>query len=145
MGGDGMTPQDARGFRFDDGVAWIGERSFPDAIDCWESRRDVPRYKFRSRGFYLIVNGWTLSIQWGSGTYSENHDMFGNAPFVDEPHAVEVWGWGGDRSDTWPLGDEGPLGYQSVADVLALIEQAKSWPLPASGPVQETPEKERKK
>jgi hypothetical protein len=29
------------------------------------------------RGFHITFeNGWTISVQWGAGTYSDNHDAF---------------------------------------------------------------------
>lgn len=34
-------------------------------------------HDYTRRGFHITFeNGWTISVQWGAGTYSDNHDAF---------------------------------------------------------------------
>lgn len=43
------------------------------------------------RAVVPLENRWSLSVIWGTGTYSDNHDhMFSDAPFTETPEVVEV-------------------------------------------------------
>ena len=85
------------------------------------------------KGFHITFDsGWTVSVQFGPGNYSDNY----HASFLHEVECgeqgsttAEVWCFNGKTQ--WP---SDPLGYQSPAQVLAILSAA------AKGDFSELPE-----
>jgi len=123
------------GFRIEDGVPWIGEKPFPWAEKVNEADVDTDSLKWRSRGFWLkFENGYTLSVQFGTGNYCANRDF----PSVDSkwhedcPDAeIALW----DRHDAWyEWEDDTVRGWCTPDEVLTVIETVSSWPNDEFGP-----------
>ena len=100
---------------YDNRTLTVGDRTVPcrvlenrDAID-WPVRRAR-----------VEIGEFEFSIVWGAGTYSDNYDAGNGAPFEDQPFTVEVMTMRGN------VGDDAaePRGWQSVTDVLALLDKA---------------------
>lgn len=82
-------------FRIEDGIPYIGDRPFPWAskVRCEDTQySDEP---WRSRGFWLTFeNGWTLSVQFGSGNYCANRDTaFGDGEWQEANPTAEIAAW----------------------------------------------------
>lgn len=80
-----------------------------------------------------LDNGWTISVQWGPGTYSSNHgDMSFDAwkrPAKDSLTAeIAAWKDEGEMIP-WPEGDT-VRGWQSWDEVQAVIDAAERDELP---------------
>lgn len=124
---------DARTFRMVDGVPWIGERSFPWAKSV--RVEDVKDADYHGRGCQIVFeNGYTLSVQWGSGTYSTNHHSIGRraVPFDEEPGSAEIAVW--NASGEWfDWGGDTVKGWNTPDDVLKVVEAVASWPSDAFG------------
>ena len=110
------------GFVVKDGTGHIGGRPIPWA----EVRReDVGGY--HARGLRVpFESGWVLSVQWGSGTYSTNHDAFDflgdSTPFAEEANTAEIALLNrDDKMIRWPDGDE-VHGWATPEQVLRLID-----------------------
>lgn len=74
-------------------------------------------------GFHLVFeNGWTVSVQWGDGTYSAGRDGRGN--FVTSPDA-EVAAWDKD-SNWWKFEGDTVQGYKSASEVVAFANMIAS-------------------
>jgi hypothetical protein len=89
-------------------------------------RADPDAFTFRVRQARLgFEAGWTVSIVWGSCTYSTNHDdPFGEQPFVETPRVVELAVLDGDGI----IGDGEPLSYVGPDLALAVIDVVSSMP-----------------
>ena len=75
-----------------------------------------------SKGIHLTFpNGWTVSIQFGPGSYCDNYDLIRDRSKWDglmKSNNAEVWCW---NSEThYP---EEPLAEQSIEDVLKLLNK----------------------
>tara|TARA_R110002126_G_scaffold36734_1_gene111446 strand:+ start:1725 stop:2207 length:483 start_codon:yes stop_codon:yes gene_type:complete len=108
----------------------VGDRRFPAAV----SQSGSNSSGMEARGVKLDTEaGVTVSIIWGSLTYSSNHDHpFGRMslgfeetdalPFVERPTLVEIATWvGGDHGAGM---EHGPLAYVSVVEALVVIDRA---------------------
>lgn len=81
----------------------------------------------RHKGFHMTFkNGWTASVQWGPGTYSEHHDTWDFDRPKNEPRwesttaEVAAWPNGGSLID---LGGATVRGYLSADEVLAFLNE----------------------
>ena len=86
-----------------------------------------PSFKFslgpRGTGFHITFeNGSTVSVQWGGGTYSSNHDRSAGDPEnpITGADTVEVYAW--DKDGKFLMED--PVGYQTPEDVLVIMQRA---------------------
>lgn len=113
-------------------VLWIadgaGHRHFPIR---WDTNDIAPRisgepFTFRARHAQLAFEaGWTVSIVWGSSTWSTNRDHpFTDRPFVETPATVELAVL--DRDGI--VGDGEPLSYVRPELALAVIDVVSSMP-----------------
>jgi hypothetical protein len=87
---------------------------------------------WRRRGFHLCFeNGWTLSIVWGTGTYSPNkngplpRDGFPGVQRGKPEREIAAWP-DGEGLIEWADGDT-VQGYVSVTELQTLIEQMQRW------------------
>jgi len=75
------------------------------------------------KGFHITFeSGWTVSVQFGPENYSDNYEReFSDGVKCGEEGSTsaEVWCWKGEQR--WP---QDPLGYQSAAQVLAILSAA---------------------
>jgi hypothetical protein len=75
-------------------VLHVAERTWP--VMRWRSSDNhevpMPGFRFRVRiAHTLFESGWGMSVIWGSGTYSDNHDAWADPDvFTEEPEQVEV-------------------------------------------------------
>jgi len=80
------------------------------------------------KGFHItFANGWTGSVQYGPGNYSDNHhgDFSESGPWSSEKAETAAF-----KGDIWLGPDDKPLttgrtdvrGWQSAAQVLALMD-----------------------
>lgn len=74
-------------------------------------------------GFQMTFdNGWTVSVQWGGGTYSENHYSDFRSG-VDSPNA-EIAAW--DKDGNWhSFGEDNVKGWQTADQVADFIQYIK--------------------
>jgi hypothetical protein len=77
-------------------------------------------------------NGWTVSVQWGPGTYSSNHGSLHSAmtaaPLSATEAEIAAWLNGGDMVE-W--GDSGTVqGWQTWEQVQAVLDLAERGELP---------------
>jgi hypothetical protein len=102
-------------FRREDGVLWIGDRSYP-----WARYADG-----KNNGAHLkFENGYTLSVQWGYGNYCDGYPKLSfEQHHPRETETVEIACW--DRFGNVFTFDNGNqvLGWQTVADVEAWIKR----------------------
>lgn len=115
-------------FRIIDGVGWIGERAFPFAEVDKEDHEYEYEYKVR-RMRVPAENGWTMSIIWGSYTYSDNHDFpgfagDGRAVWIEESQTAEIRIYGRHGRDA--LEDQ-VAGYLPPDQVLGLLHTMSTW------------------
>ena len=88
----------------------------------------------RGKGFHIsFENGWTVSVQFGHGNYSDNYDAnFDNISSVEAgargSQCAEVWCFNSGTKDNWP---DDPLGYQTPAQVAQIIAFAAVGEFPA--------------
>jgi hypothetical protein len=120
----------------------VGERTFPALM----FNQDTDYYYaasgrlHRTRGVHLpFENGWRLSVVWGTSTYSENRDAWGD-DFTEEPTTVEVAALppAAPRAESEMPPLLGPRGWLCAEQVLALIELVSEYP--SSPPYPEWPE-----
>lgn len=120
--------------RIEDGLPWIGDRSFPWAskVESLDAPMSLGASTFRVRLFHLTFeNGWTLSVSFGSGSYTENHSRWTNGgPFHEEVDTVEIALW--DKDNIWATwsdrgGDE-VRSSTTEAELLHIIEIASQFP-----------------
>lgn len=120
-------------FRIIDGIAWIGDRRFPFAgvdIDDRDYQTD-PKLQMKIRRMRVPAeNGWTMSIIWGSLTYSDNHDhpygdfQGGAGEWHEESKTAEIRIFS--RSD-WDALEYQVAGYLTTDQVLRLLEIMSTW------------------
>lgn len=116
-------------FRIIDGVGWMGDRAFPFAevdVEDIEYLTD-PNLQFRSRRMRIPAeNGWTMSVVWGSYTYSSNHDYPSSrgGEWHEESTTAEIRIWSRDGRDA--LEDQ-VAGYLPTDQVLGLLELMSTW------------------
>jgi len=108
--------------RFDEDrrVLVVGDRTFPAERGGWD---DLPGFTTR-QVLVRCENAWSISVIWGSGTYSDNRHAFGtDAAFVEGPTQVEcgVLNRAGDL-----VGDV--YGWQSAPDVCELVDRISRLP-----------------
>jgi hypothetical protein len=79
------------------------------------------------KGFHItFANGWTVSVQWGPGTYSDNYDKIlefvkGDYPEKGwESQTAEVWAWKGEEQEGHP---EGYLTPEQVTAYMKMISE----------------------
>lgn len=118
--------------RIEDGVPWIGERSFPWAyfVRCDDLPEDVG-VDFRTRAFQLrFENGWTLSVAFGTASYSANHDHgIGRGEWHEESPDAELAAFPphSDELAEWATGDT-VLGYVPADMIHHVIDVLSSLP-----------------
>lgn len=81
----------------------------------------------RHQGFHLTFkNGWTASVQWGPGTYTDHHntDLYtgpkDNERWESSTAEVACWGVDGKMAN---LGDDTVKGYLSADEVLTFLNE----------------------
>lgn len=85
---------------------------------------DVPGiFQRRAVRVPLGESDYTLSVIWGSGTYSTNHGAFGE-PIVEEPSTVEVAVLSNDADELIRVDDDTVVPYVSVEEFPVLVEKA---------------------
>ena len=82
-------------------------------------------FDFQRRLFTVrFESGWSVSVVWGSMTYSDNHDHgLGRGPlppFIETPELVEVGVLHKDRENLQPDGD--PMGYMEADALNSLLD-----------------------
>lgn len=118
-----------RGFRLEDGVAWIDDRAYP-----WASNVRCRDFEdIHQRGFHLTFeNGWLISILWGTGTYSDNHNFWQGEGFREETGTAEIVVWQTLDDDRgmreWPGQDDTVMGWCTPVEVNQLIVEMMGWP-----------------
>jgi hypothetical protein len=118
--------------RIEDGVPWIGNRSFPWAheVKVTDLHPDE-RFPFRERRFKLMFeNGWRLSIIFGNNAYCQNYANWteDRSAFTDACPDAEIAAWCGD-SDMLPWIDGDTVkGRVPAADLLRFIDSMMTWP-----------------
>jgi hypothetical protein len=108
--------------RLNEGLLWVGRKPYPALLE--KVHIDDPLWEIR-RAVLASETPVTLSIIWGSGTYSDNyHHGLVEQDFTEDPELVEV----GVVGDGRLLAD--PLPRQTTAQVLELIRltQEGRWP-----------------
>jgi hypothetical protein len=83
------------------------------------------------KGFRMkFDNGWTVSVQWGPGSYSGRRDWIGD---YEAPRRSDTWespdaevaAW--KKDEPWyNFGDDTVKGYMNVNEVLEFINMIKS-------------------
>lgn len=72
-------------------------------------------------GFHIkFGNGWTASVQWGHGTYSDNHRRPWEEGITDSSTA-EVAAYN-ENGDWHSFGEENVLGWQTPEEVAAFLD-----------------------
>jgi hypothetical protein len=96
-------------------TAFIGEREIP-----WGTVTSYDAGNYHARGVHIrFESGWTLSIQWGSGNYGDNHSMTGE--FIEEARYAEIALW--DVDDKWfDFGGDTVKGWVTPAQVNEIID-----------------------
>lgn len=118
----------------------VGERRYP-AQQIASSDIDLPGGRsFITRVVRVAMeNGYQLSVVWGSGTYSTNHDhSFGAAEFAEDPLLVEC-AVISPTKEFVPIDGTGDIvaGYCSTSDVqrlIAAVSQLSTSDVPKSVP-----------
>lgn len=121
-----------------DDIFWIGDKPYPWAEIDHVDRESLNMPWRERRARLRFENGYTLSIVWGDGTYSSNHDAaygerhpdigFSEEPFTEEARTAElgVWMPEGELMQ-WPMGDT-VAGYVPAWVIARLVEEMKDWP-----------------
>src|SRR5262245_47167632 len=81
-------------------------------------------HRFRGAAI-AFESGWTVSVLWGTGTYSDNHGIWPGRPedeFTETPAAVEV---GVIHIDGGLVAD--PFSYVDGDDLNALLDTVTTW------------------
>jgi hypothetical protein len=80
-----------------------------------------------NHGFHIhLPNGYRVSVQWGGGTYSDNHDSwdFSDVPMSSSTAEVAVINPAGDLIETPFNQHDTVIGWQSPEQVLKIIQWA---------------------
>lgn len=90
-------------------------------------KKDISVYRGRGT-LFRFKNGWTVSIQIGFGTYSDNHNTEDymkmiNANFV-ESNTAEVWAWNKEDTIKYP---EYPEAYINTDEVLIFMNKVANF------------------
>ena len=102
----------------------FGDDSFPVESLTVESLPEPHQFETRMARVKLDESH-TLSVVWGSCTYSDNHDYgLSDSTFTETPERVEIAVFSPDGMMEFANGDT-VCGYVPVASVAALIE---AWP-----------------
>jgi hypothetical protein len=122
-------------------LLWIGGRSFPWAQIFREDIEMPTVNHYTRRARLMFENGWTVSIIWGSCTYSSNHGHgLYDVEFTETPETVEL-AIATDRLvdlssspehkhlEQYFQGDS-VAGYLTADQVLAVIDDVMTWPSP---------------
>lgn len=122
-------------FRIQAGILHIGDRAFPHA-EVRDSAASISRSRptiWRTLGAHLTCsNGVVLSIQWGTGTYSDNYRADVADEFVRDACHAEIAMWYKDGDEgllEWSSGDT-VEGWVTPAAVLTLIDQTEPLAVP---------------
>lgn len=82
------------------------------------------------RGFWITFeNGYKVSVQWGSGSYSDNHNRF-DSVIPNDSTTAEIAAWD-TIADEWyrPEGwDDDVKGYCTPDEVAAFINKVANLP-----------------
>lgn len=109
-----------RSWRADPACTRIENHFYGDRVD-WTGSPDYASFTRRCR--VMFESGWEASIIWGSGTYSDNHDVWSRLDkIVEEPTTVEVGVC--DRTGELRMrryGDEGEHNVEAYLDDDALV------------------------
>lgn len=124
--GDGRTWRRA--------TLWVG----PQRVPCLHHRDDVvlgnvalPDFRTR-RAAVMFENGWSVSVIWGSHTYSSNGAMLyrfdgDQPPFTEEPALVEVGILQRDAGLIAPANRDCVARYRDTEDVAAILDSVARW------------------
>lgn len=78
-------------------------------------------FKANPNGFHMVFeNGYTVSVQWGAATYSDNRNRRDFMVNTMESATAEVAVW--DKDGVYVLPDQ-VIGYQTPADLLAILNK----------------------
>ena len=117
---------------------WFGEFNSDHSVTAEEaavlSERLGYEFAFERRQFIVrFESKWSVSVIWGSMTYSDNHDHgFGFPPyqaFIETPTLVEAGILHADRERLQPDGD--PYAYIDAEQLNALLEMVSVLPTEA--------------
>ena len=83
----------------------------------------------RNKGFQMVFeNGWTISVQFGYGSYCDNRNHLDGFEFAKDLNAVqssnaEIAIWSGDGAGNWYVFENGDtvLGHQTPDQVAEWI------------------------
>lgn len=106
-----------------------GARSIParevEVVDVdHEDFADFPHVFRIRRAVIAHENGWSLSVIWGSGTYSDNHDAWtADDEFREEPDKVEVAVFPPEATASMEV-----LGYLDETDLVSLVDYVGTLP-----------------
>ena len=113
---------------FDGNVPVVAGKPYPWA-QAQRDGTDLADLVYRRRGFHLMFeNGWSLSVQWGSGNYCINHDSWHpDDTFFEESPDAEIGAlFRGNLVELW--GDDNVRGWVPAAEVRTLIDAMGDWP-----------------
>jgi len=75
--------------------------------------QDPSAKRVRSNGFWITFeNDWTISVQWGAMTYSDNHDMTFMEAFAKKDlssKVAEITAWNEDDTMWWDFDEKKPV------------------------------------
>jgi len=75
--------------------------------------QDPSAKRVRSNGFWITFeNDWTISVQWGAMTYSDNHDMTFMEAFAKKDLSskdAEITAWNEDDTMWWDFDEKKPV------------------------------------
>lgn len=94
------------------------------------------------KGFHIeFPNGWTASVQFGFGNYSDNYDWRGDDPSdyssrhtspAPKSRTAEIAAW---NNDGWhDFGDDTVKGHCTVPEVLAFLNEIAAKPAIGEAP-----------
>lgn len=115
-----------------DGIGVINGEPVSTDVDYADDEIPSLGYTIATRRFRIDCgNGYKLSVVFGGGSYSDNHDaLMGRGQFQDEVFRAEIGVLGpeglvGVFSDEW--GDD-VKGYATAGDILAALEKVRALP-----------------
>lgn len=112
-------------------------RLFSSTADFGHPSAEVKASRGGNGVHVTFPNGWTVSVQWGPGTYSTNHHHPSLGVVFPPPEldatAAEIAAWKGESGMIdWPDGDS-VQGWQSWDDVQAVLDMAEAGTLAEVG------------
>lgn len=82
-----------------------------------------------ARGFHVTFeNGWTVSVQFGAGSYSANYDLNFDSPKTPRSATAEVAAWPATGDMIEMPGGDTVAGWQTPEQVLALLVETAARP-----------------